>query len=111
MRPAALLPMWGAALLALLPPHPWSVHAAPPGRPPNIVLILADDLGYAELGCQGAADVRTPHIDAIARHGVRFTSGYVTAPFCSPSRAGLLTGRYPQRFGHELNAIGPQSRQ
>jgi arylsulfatase B len=110
MRPSALLPMWGAALLALLPPLPGSVHAAPPGRPPNIVLILADDLGYPELGCQGAADVRTPHIDAIARHGIRFTSGYVTSPVCSPSRAGLLTGRYPQRFGHELNALGPQNR-
>jgi arylsulfatase B len=85
-------------------------HAAPPVRPPNVVLIVADDLGYAELGCQGAADVRTPHIDSIARHGIRFTSGYVTAPVCSPSRAGLMTGRYQQRFGHELNAIGPQNR-
>jgi arylsulfatase B len=110
MRPAALLPLWGAALLAALPPLPGSAHAAPSGRTPNIVLIVADDLGYAELGCQGAADVRTPHIDSIARHGVRFTSGYVTAPFCSPSRAGLLTGRYQQRFGHELNALGRQNR-
>src|SRR5262249_27778328 len=110
MRPAALLPMWGAALLGALPPLAGSVHGSPPGRPPNIVVIVADDLGYAELTCQGAADVRTPHIDSIARHGVRFTSGYVTAPVCSPSRAGLMTGRYQQRFGHELNAIGPQNR-
>jgi arylsulfatase A-like enzyme len=110
MRPAVLLPMWGATLLALLAALSGWVDAAPPGRRPNIILIVADDLGYAELGCQGATDVRTPHIDSIARHGIRFTSGYVTAPVCSPSRAGLLTGRYQQRFGHELNAIGPQNR-
>jgi arylsulfatase B len=109
MRPAALVPMWGAALLVFLPSLPGLVHAVPP-KQPNIVLIVADDLGYAELGCQGASDIRTPHIDSIARHGLRFTSGYVTAPVCSPSRAGLLTGRYPQRFGHELNAIGKQNR-
>ncbi len=102
--------MWGVTLLAVLAALPGSVDAAPPGRRPNIVLIVADDLGYAELGCQGATDVRTPHIDSIAHHGIRFISGYVTAPVCSPSRAGLLTGRYQQRFGHELNAIGPQNR-
>lgn len=75
-------------------------------RMPNIVLILADDLGYGEMGCQGNAQIPTPHIDSIARGGVRFTQGYVTAPFCCPSRAGLMTGRYQTRFGHELNAIG-----
>lgn len=75
-------------------------------RPPNIVLILADDLGYGELGCQGNAEIPTPHIDSIARNGVRFTNGYVSAPFCCPSRAGLLTGRYQTRFGHELNVVG-----
>jgi arylsulfatase B len=85
--------------------------AADADRPPNIVLIVADDLGYAELGCQGGTDIRTPHIDSIARRGVRCTSGYVTAPVCCPSRAGLLSGRYQQRFGHELNAIGLQNRQ
>lgn len=96
-------------LLVLLAMASGASHAE--DRPPNVVLILADDLGYAELGCQGASDVRTPHIDAIARAGVRFTSGYVTAPMCSPSRAGLVTGRYQQRFGHELNAIGLQNRE
>lgn len=70
---------------------------------PNIVLLFVDDLGYADLGCQGSGDVKTPHIDSIAKEGVRCTSGYATAPICSPSRAGLVTGRYQQRFGHELN--------
>jgi arylsulfatase A-like enzyme len=67
------------------------------------VLILADDLGYGELGVQGVKDVPTPHIDSIARNGVRFTDGYVSCPVCSPTRAGLMTGRYQQRFGHEFN--------
>ncbi len=75
-------------------------------RRPNIILILADDLGYEELGCQGNADIPTPNIDSLARNGVRFTDGYVSAPVCCPSRAGLITGRYQTRFGHELNAIG-----
>lgn len=70
---------------------------------PNILLMVADDLGYADLGCQGATDLKTPHLDSIAKNGVRFTSGYVSAPVCSPSRAGLMTGRYPTRFGHEFN--------
>ncbi len=78
-------------------------------RPPNLLLILADDLGYAELGCQGAKDIPTPHLDSLARHGVRCTAGYVTASFCTPSRAGLLTGRSQTRFGHELNVVGRQN--
>ena len=72
----------------------------------NIVVLLADDLGYGELGCYGGTEIPTPHIDSLAREGVRFTSGYVTAPVCAPSRAGLLTGRYQQRFGFDQNAIG-----
>jgi arylsulfatase A-like enzyme len=72
-------------------------------RRPNIVVILADDLGYADLGFQGCRDIPTPHLDSLARTGVRFTSGYVSHPFCSPTRAGLMTGRYQQRFGHENN--------
>jgi len=75
-------------------------------RQPNIVVIVADDLGYGELSIQGNAEIPTPHIDSIAGGGVRFTNGYVTAPNCSPSRAGLLTGRYGTRFGHEFNPIG-----
>ena len=72
-------------------------------RKPNIVIIVADDLGYADLGCQGCKDIATPNIDSIAKMGVRFTSGYVTAPLCSPTRAALMTGRYQARFGHESN--------
>ncbi|MFT5150610.1 MAG: arylsulfatase A-like enzyme, partial [Planctomycetota bacterium] len=70
---------------------------------PNIVVILVDDLGYADLGCQGCVDFETPHIDRLADEGVRLTQGYVSHPYCSPSRAGILTGRYQQRFGHEHN--------
>jgi len=70
---------------------------------PNIIIIVADDLGYADLGIHGCKDIHTPHIDSIAKNGVRCTSGYVSGPYCSPTRAGLLTGRYQQRFGHEFN--------
>jgi arylsulfatase B len=78
-------------------------------RQPNIVVILADDLGYGELGVQGNTEIPTPHIDSIAKAGVRFTNGYVSAPNCSPSRAGLLTGRYQTRYGHEFNPIGARN--
>jgi len=74
-------------------------------RKPNIVLIVADDLGYADLGFQGVKDIPTPALDALAASGIRFTNGYVTGTWCSPSRAALMTGRYQQRFGdngHEL---------
>jgi arylsulfatase A-like enzyme len=70
---------------------------------PNILLIVADDLGYADVGFHGCKDIPTPHLDALAKQSVRCTSGYVTHPFCSPTRAGLMTGRYQQRFGHENN--------
>src|SRR5947207_1064050 len=69
---------------------------------PNVVLILADDLGYDDLGSQ-RPELKTPHIDSIAAAGVRFTDGYVACPVCAPSRASLLTGRYPQSFGFEFN--------
>ncbi|NJL30675.1 MAG: sulfatase-like hydrolase/transferase [Phycisphaerales bacterium] len=69
---------------------------------------MADDLGYAELGSQGCMDIPTPNIDSIARSGVRFTQAYVTCAVCAPSRAGLLTGRYQQRFGFETNP-GPEA--
>ena len=88
-----------AALCALLgSAHVWSATNAPPK--PNIIVILADDLGYADLGVQGQErDVRTPNLDRFAAEGVRFTSGYITGPQCSPSRAGLITGLYQQRMG------------
>ena len=68
---------------------------------PNIIVILADDLGYGDVGFNGCPDYPTPNIDSLTINGVRCSSGYVTHPFCSPSRAALLTGRYQQRFGHE----------
>ena len=85
-----------------------TVLADAPERP-NIVLLLADDLGYGELGCYGGLDIPTPHIDSIAQHGVRFTDGYVTASYCAASRAGMLTGRYQTRFGFEFNPIGARN--
>lgn len=73
---------------------------------PNVIFIVADDLGYGELGCFGGKDIPTPQIDSLANNGVRFTNAYVTAPFCAASRAALLTGRYQTRFGFEFNPIG-----
>ena len=70
---------------------------------PNVLVIIADDLGYADIGVHGGAEVPTPHIDALAASGVRCTNGYVSAPYCSPSRAGFLTGKPATRFGHEFN--------
>ncbi|MDG2224271.1 MAG: sulfatase [Rubripirellula sp.] len=70
---------------------------------PNIVLLFADDLGYGDLGCFGSTEIPTPRIDALAADGMKFTDAYVTAGTCSPSRAGLLTGQYQQRFGFEFN--------
>ena len=72
-------------------------------KKPNILLIVADDLGYGDVGFQGGKAVPTPNIDKLAAMGLRCSSGYVSAPYCSPSRAGLLTGRYQNRFGHEFN--------
>lgn len=75
-------------------------------RKPNILVIVGDDMGYADVGFHGCKDIPTPHLDALAASGVRFTNGYVTGPYCSPTRAGLLTGRYQTRFGHEFNPSG-----
>ena len=68
-------------------------------KKPNVIIILTDDQGYGDLGCMGAPDLRTPNLDALAEKGVRFTSMYAASPVCSPSRAGLLTGRYPGNAG------------
>ncbi len=79
--------------------------AAEAGKP-NVVVLLADDMGFADVGFEGCRDIPTPRIDALAAGGVRFSNGYVSGPYCSPTRAGLLTGRYQQRFGHEFNGSG-----
>lgn len=82
------------------------VRATDLPRRPNILFIVADDLGYGELGSYGGREIPTPHIDRLAAEGTRFTEGYVTASFCAPSRAALLTGRYQTRFGYESNPTG-----
>lgn len=73
---------------------------------PNIVLFVADDMGFADSGVTGCKDIPTPNIDALAKNGVRFTQGYTSGCVCSPTRAGLVTGRYQQRFGFDANAEG-----
>ena len=71
-------------------------------KKPNVIVIVGDDLGWSSISAQGS-DIATPNIDSIGKNGVRFTNGYVSCPVCSPTRAGLNTGRYQQRFGHEFN--------
>ncbi|MFM2141870.1 MAG: Arylsulfatase precursor [Verrucomicrobiota bacterium] len=73
---------------------------------PNVLILFSDDHGSADLGCQGSKDIPTPNIDSLAKNGVRCTQGYVSSCMCSPSRAGLLTGRSQSRFGHEINWEG-----
>ena len=72
---------------------------------PNVIIILADDLGYGDVGFNGCKDIPTPNIDRIAENGVKFTNGYVTYCVCAPSRAGILTGRYQERFGFDRNPL------
>ena len=83
--------------------RPVAAQTAAPRQRPHVIIIVSDDAGYRDFGCQGADDIRTPRIDSIAKGGIRFSNGYVSGPVCSPSRAGMMTGRYQQRFGHELN--------
>ena len=82
-----------AAALSLLPRWP-----SPQPEHPNILFILADDLGYGDLSCYGRPDYRTTHIDGLAREGLRFTSNYTAAAVCTPTRVALMTGRYPARL-------------
>ena len=95
---------WIALVVVLLTAAPLAGYSA--DRKPNVIVFLSDDVGYAEYGFQGSKDIPTPHIDSIAKGGVRFTQGYVSGPYCSPTRAGLMTGRYQTRFGHEFNEGG-----
>jgi len=93
-------------LLGSFLPLAASLFAASAPRP-NVVFILADDLGYADLSCQGATDIRTPNIDRLAKEGVRLTDFYANGPVCSPTRCGLMTGRYQQHIGGLEWAIPP----
>jgi arylsulfatase B len=92
LRLTTLLALIGCVLFS-------PVSAAEQSRP-NILFILVDDLGYADLGCQGSTEIRTPHIDRLAASGLRFSDAYVTAPQCGPSRAGIMTGVHQARFGY-----------
>ncbi len=82
-----------------------TAFSVPATRPPNIVLLFSDDAGYADFGFHGSRHFKTPNLDALAEAGVRCSQFYVTAAVCGPSRAGLLTGRYQQRFGFEENNV------
>lgn len=82
--------------------------SAADAKKPNILFIVGDDMGYADVGFHNCKDIPTPNLDALAASGVRFTNGYVSGPYCSPTRAGLMTGRYQTRFGHEFNPSGSQ---
>lgn len=95
-RIAALLLITFAAVLSIDENKGW---AAEKGRTPNIVLIMADDLGYGDIGCYGSKTIRTPNLDRLAADGVRFTDFHSSGTVCSPTRTGLLTGRYQQRAG------------
>jgi arylsulfatase A-like enzyme len=94
------------AALSLLLIVAGTATAAEPTKRPNVIVIVGDDMGYADVGFHGCKDIPTPHLDALAKSGVQFTNGYVSGPYCSPTRAGLLTGRYQTRFGHEFNPGG-----
>jgi arylsulfatase A-like enzyme len=91
-------PLSPALALALLAAPQLAADAAEPPPRPNVVVILADDLGWADLGCYGSTYHRTPHLDRLARDGMRFTDAYAACPVCSPTRAALLTGMYPARL-------------
>ena len=95
---------WLLICTALVLAHPAMLLAQAAIAHPNILLILIDDFGYGDLSIHGCKDIQTPNIDGLAAGGVRCTQGYISAPQCSPTRAGLMTGRYQQRFGHDFNS-------
>src|SRR5262245_972388 len=90
--------LWAAiALFSFLPLLP----SAKAQSRPNIIFVLVDDMGYADLGCMGAKDIKTPHIDRLATEGLKFTDFYANAPVCTPTRTAFITGRWQQRVGFE----------
>ncbi|MCB1078929.1 MAG: sulfatase-like hydrolase/transferase, partial [Verrucomicrobiae bacterium] len=95
MRLRAFARLFGAIAVigGAVAPEAWSADPKP-----NVVLILADDLGWTDLGCQGSDLYRTPHIDRLAKEGMRFTQAYSACTVCSPTRASLMTGKYPARL-------------
>ena len=101
MKPADFL----AILACLIVSAGTALGASTP--PPNLIVILTEDQGYHDVGFNGCQDIPTPNLDSIASNGVRFTSGYVASPLSSPGRAGLLTGRYPERFGYDRDTQWP----
>lgn len=106
-RVIALVTALALGVTAFSAPH--RTAAARTAKAPNVIVILADDMGYADISAYGAKRISTPNIDRIGLEGVRFTDGYASAPVCGPSRAGIQTGRYQDRFGYEYNN-GPPKR-
>jgi arylsulfatase A len=99
----------GRALVAIALILAVVLAAAVAAPPPNVILINCDDLGYGDLGCYGAKDIRTPHLDRMAREGTRFTDFSVTSALCTPSRAALMTGKYPGRVGLATGVLRPDA--
>jgi arylsulfatase A-like enzyme len=99
VKPRDLLMVTATLVVALVS----SLAVADDARKPNVIVILADDIGYSDISLLGDSAAPTPNIDSIAQNGARCTGGYVSCPYCSPTRAGIMTGRYQQRFGHEYN--------
>src|SRR5690349_3181 len=104
---------WVGGLFLVAVPDATAAAPTPPAgaaaRPPNVVIIFCDDMGYADVGCYGARGYQTPNIDRLARQGMRFTDFYVAQAVCSASRAAQLTGCHPGRIGIQ-GALGPNSR-
>ena len=108
MKP--ILTLFTALLLAPLAAlH--SADAPEPAAKPNLVIIFTDDMGYADIGSYGCKDIPTPHLDRLAAEGTRFTSAYTVAPICVPSRMGLMSGKFPARFGVFNNVYTPEENQ
>jgi len=109
MKARIALLLLGSVLIVAASPSGQAQAQAGNAQRPNVVLIITDDVGYGDLGSYGAPDVKTPHIDGLARDGVRLTDFYANGATCTPTRTGLISGRYQQRFGLEapLGAGGP----